>query len=144
MTLTGVRQGRTPTTAFIPKFQTLAVKAKITNDAVLAALFNTMAGCGGGEQRSYQNTGRGSGRLDEPMDIDAMAPKERQCHQELGLCFYCHKQGHLFHQCPERDKKCKENPKRHQPSGPAYVRGLFKDLPIEDRAALFEQLSEDF
>ncbi|KZT63847.1 hypothetical protein DAEQUDRAFT_679649 [Daedalea quercina L-15889] len=71
---------------------------------------------GGGEQRSYQNTGRGSGRLDEPMDIDAMAPKERQRHQELGLCFYCHKQGHLFRQC------------------------LFKDLPIEDRAALFEQL----
>ncbi|KZT63852.1 hypothetical protein DAEQUDRAFT_770223 [Daedalea quercina L-15889] len=95
---------------------------------------------GGGEQRSYQNTGRGSSQLDEPMDINAMAPKERQCHPELGLCFYCHKQGHLFSQCPERDKKRKENPKRRQPSGPAYVRGLFKDLPIEDRAALFKQL----
>ncbi|KZT64650.1 hypothetical protein DAEQUDRAFT_769510 [Daedalea quercina L-15889] len=137
--------------------------AKITDDTVLAALFkravrsdllskmlnlenppNTMTGCGGGEQRSYQNTGRGSGRLDEPMDIDAMAPKECQCHQELGLCFYCHKQGHLFCQCPERDKKRKENPKHHQPSGPTYIRGLFKDLPIEDRAALFKQLSEDF
>ncbi|KZT64840.1 hypothetical protein DAEQUDRAFT_677829, partial [Daedalea quercina L-15889] len=79
---------------------------------------------GGGEQHSYQNTGRGSGRLDEPMDIDAMAPKERQHHQELGLCFYCHKQGHLFRQCPERDKKRKENPKRRQPSRPAYVRGI--------------------
>ncbi|KZT64711.1 hypothetical protein DAEQUDRAFT_769492 [Daedalea quercina L-15889] len=163
MTLTGVCQGRTPMTAFVPKFRTLAAKAKITDDVVLAALFkravrsdllgkmlnlenppSTMTGCGGGEQCSYQNTGRGSGRLDEPMDIDAMAPKERQCHQELGLCFYCHKQGHLFRQCPERDKKRKENPKRRQPSGPAYVRGLFKDLPIEDRAALFEQLSEDF
>ncbi|KZT67515.1 hypothetical protein DAEQUDRAFT_767071 [Daedalea quercina L-15889] len=120
-------------TAFVLKFRTLAAKAKITDDAVLAALFkravrsnllgkmlnlenppSTMAGwydlvlrldsrqvysggySGGGEQRSYQNTGQGSGRLNEPMDIDAMAPKERQRHQELGLCFYCHKQGHLF------------------------------------------------
>ncbi|KZT68051.1 hypothetical protein DAEQUDRAFT_766633 [Daedalea quercina L-15889] len=49
-----------------------------------------------------------------------MAPKERQCHQELGLCFYCHKQGHLFRQYPERDKKRKENPKRRQLSGPTY------------------------
>ncbi|KZT63206.1 hypothetical protein DAEQUDRAFT_770813 [Daedalea quercina L-15889] len=94
MTLTRVRQGRTPMTAFIPKFRTLAVKAKITDNAVLAALFkravcsdllgkmlnlenppSTMAGwydlvlrldsrqvysggySGGGEQRSYQNTG---------------------------------------------------------------------------------------
>ncbi|KZT69083.1 hypothetical protein DAEQUDRAFT_654765, partial [Daedalea quercina L-15889] len=32
------------------------------------------------------------------MDINAMAPKERQRNQELGLCFYCHKQGHLFRQ----------------------------------------------
>ncbi|KZT63089.1 hypothetical protein DAEQUDRAFT_770933 [Daedalea quercina L-15889] len=181
MTLTGVRQGRTPTMASVPKFRTLAAKAKFTNNAVLAALFkravhsdlpgkmlnlenppSAMAGwydlvlrldlcqvysrgySGGGEQHSYQNTGRGSGQLNEPMDIDAMAPKECQRHQELGLCFYCHKQGHLFHQCPERDKKRKENPKRRQPSGPAYVQRLFKDLPIEDRAALFEQLSEDF
>ncbi|KZT63032.1 hypothetical protein DAEQUDRAFT_771018 [Daedalea quercina L-15889] len=42
------------------------------------------------------------------------------------------------------DKKRKENLKRRQPSGPAYIRGLFKDLPIEDRATLFKQLSEDF
>ncbi|KZT71385.1 hypothetical protein DAEQUDRAFT_763978 [Daedalea quercina L-15889] len=154
MTLTGVRQGRTPMTAFIPKFRTLAAKAEITDDAVLAALFkqavrsdllskmlnlenppSTMAGWYGLVLRLD---------LHQPMDINAMAPKERQRHQELGLCFYCHKQGHLFRQCPERDKKRKENPKRRQPSGPAYVRGLFKDLPIEDRAALFEQLSEDF
>ncbi|KZT64570.1 hypothetical protein DAEQUDRAFT_769565 [Daedalea quercina L-15889] len=39
MTLTGVCQGRTPTTAFVPKFRTLAAKAKITDDVVLAVLF---------------------------------------------------------------------------------------------------------
>ncbi|KZT74181.1 hypothetical protein DAEQUDRAFT_660899 [Daedalea quercina L-15889] len=73
------------------------------------------------------------------MDIDAMAPKERQRHQELGLCFYCHKQGHLFRQCPERDKKRKENPKRRQPRItqskalyiPLTVRGVHKDIDIE-------------
>ncbi|KZT63724.1 hypothetical protein DAEQUDRAFT_770352, partial [Daedalea quercina L-15889] len=146
MTLTGVCQGRTPMMAFVPKFRTLAAKVKITDDTVLAALFK-QAVCLLGKMLNLENppsTMAGCGRLDEPMDIDAMAPKERQRHQELGLCFYCHKQGHLFRQCPERDKKCKENPKHCQPSRPAYIRGLFKDLPIEDRAALFEQLSEDF
>ena len=44
----------------------------------------------------YKPTGRGSGQLDEPMDIDRMSQEERKRHVEGGLCFRCHKKGHLL------------------------------------------------
>ncbi|KZT63408.1 hypothetical protein DAEQUDRAFT_638938, partial [Daedalea quercina L-15889] len=86
------------------------------------------------------------------MDIDAMTPKERQCHQELGLCFYCHKQGHLFRQYPQTEAG-EGHTCHHQTSGfaeptddpnylkritqskvlyiPLTVRGVHKDVDIE-------------
>lgn len=183
MLLIKTKQGRTPTTAFVPKFRTLAAKANVTDEKTLAGLFKTAVRPellgkmlnienppdtmekwydlvlrldsrqvygvtssydGGGSH--YQPTGRGSGRLDEPMDIDHMDIKERQRHQELGLCFGCHKQGHLFRNCLERNKKRERQspPRQKKTTTPAYVRGMFQELPVEERAALFEELSTDF
>lgn len=55
------------------------------------------------------NTGSGPSRpAQDPnaMDIDAsrMSPEEQQRHYKQGLCFNCHKTGHISRDCPEKKK----------------------------------------
>ena len=99
-------QGKTPTSAFIAKFKTLAARAKQLdekNEANLILQFKRalrpsllrqilshsplpttiqgwydLAATLDAQQRGihYEPTGRGSGRLDEPMDIDRMSQEE--------------------------------------------------------------------
>ncbi|TFY59141.1 hypothetical protein EVJ58_g5967 [Rhodofomes roseus] len=195
--LTTLKQGKTPTPAFIPKFQSIASRTDLS-DKTLSGFFKraicrdlldkamnmepptTLQGwfdlvlrldsrqiyntnyyeggnSGGNNHRSSYPSGRGSGRLDEPMEIDAMDQRERQRHQELGLCFGCHKPGHLLRNCPEKRQnpkftQCNRTSPRRVPASsthvqevtPAYVREVFQELPLEERALLFEQMSKDF
>jgi hypothetical protein len=62
---------------------------------------------------------RGTGPADDPMDCDntrlvrkgQMSNEERARHFEQGLCFRCHKTGHLSKDCPEKKTKKQEEKK---------------------------------
>ena len=168
-------QGKTPTSAFITKFKTLAARAKQLNkknEANLILQFkralcpnllrqilshtplpttiqgwydltSTLDAQQRGVLSHYEPTGRGSGRLDEPMDIDRMSQEERKRHVKGGLCFRCHKKGHLSRDCPDKGKQRRggENRGNHGDIK-ACIGALFDELSTEDKVELFENIAK--
>ena len=91
----------------------------------------------------YEPTGRGSGRLDEPMDIDRMSQEERKRHVEGGLCFRCHKKGHLSRDCPNKGKPQQGgNNRGNRGDVKARIGALFDELSTEDKAEIFESIAK--
>lgn len=54
------------------------------------------------------------------MDIDRLSTEEREKHFCQGLCFICHKQGHLSRACPDKGKGKEANTSRK--GGKTYAR----------------------
>ena len=168
-------QGKTPTSAFIAKFKTLAARAKQLdekNEANLILQFKRalrpnllrqilshtplpdtikgwydLASTLDAQQRGvgthYEPTGRGSGRLDEPMDIDRMSQEERKRHVEGGLCFRCHKKGHLSRDCPNKGRQQRGSDGRgNRGDAKARIGALFDELSTEEKAEIFEAIAK--
>lgn len=168
-------QGKTPTSAFIAKFKTLAARAKqlnMANEPNLILQFKRalrpallrqilshtplpttikgwydLASTLDAQQRGtgahYEPTGRGSGRLDEPMDIDRMSQEEQKRHVEGGLCFCCHKKGHLSRECPNKGKRSQGGDNRGNCGDiKARIGALFDELSTKDKAALLKDIAK--
>ena len=77
------------------------------------------------------------------MDIDRMSQEERKRHVEGGLCFRCHKKGHLSRECPERGKQRQGGGGRgNQGNLKACIRALFDELSSEEKAEFFDTIAK--
>jgi Ty3 transposon capsid-like protein/Zinc knuckle len=78
------------------------------------------------------------------MDIDRLSMEEREKLMKEGRCFRCKLTGHRANDCPDKNEKKKEEPKKRM-SGKelhAHVRSLFKDMTDEEREE-FMKTAED-
>ena len=77
------------------------------------------------------------------MDIDRMSQEERKRHVEGGLCFRCHKKGHLSRDCPSKGKPQQGGNNRGNCGDvKARIGALFDELSTEDKAELFETIAK--
>ena len=74
------------------------------------------------------------------MDIDRMSQEERKRHVEGGLCFRCHKKGHLSRECPERGRQRQGGGGRGNPK--ARIGALFNELSSEEKAEFFDTIAK--
>lgn len=70
------------------------------------------------------------------MEIDAarLSPQERQRHMQSGLCFICHKQGHVARNCPDKKQETSRSYAASSASTPAWDPKEF-EKEVEKRVA---------
>jgi Ty3 transposon capsid-like protein len=68
------------------------------------------------------------------MDVDAMTTEERDTMMRQGLCFGCHKPGHISKNCPNRNRKSPPPPQKKMKGKElhAHVRALMAQMDEED------------
>ena len=83
------------------------------------------------------------------MDIDALTPKKHAEMMHKGLCFRCGKQGHLSHDCPNKNKTvasfAKEAPALKQMKGKelhAHIKLMMASMMEEEKEEFFKEAEE--
>ena len=77
------------------------------------------------------------------MDIDRMSQEERKRHVEGGLCFRCHKNGHLLRDCPDKGKQRRGGDnKGNRGDAKACIGALFDKLSSEEKAEFFNTIAK--
>ena len=86
------------------------------------------------------------------MDIDRVVTfEERTEHMKKGLCFNCHKQGHMARECPEKKtglivlRITNTNYRKPESTKDALkkIRAIYQDLPQEDQNKLMNNLENE-
>jgi hypothetical protein len=97
---------------------------------------------------------RDSGNRDpNAMDIDRLTTEQSNEHIKKGLCFGCHKAGHIRRDCPENSAYKKQeqtsypnkfkNFKKTGATTYAMIRSLYQELNEEDRAEVIKRMEDE-
>ena len=76
------------------------------------------------------------------MDVDRLSMEEQTEHMSKGLCFNCHKPGHMGKDYPDNGKKNEQEKKMTGRELHAHVRGLIAELQGDDQKDFWNQADD--